>query len=305
MTVDAAMDTHTRTGWKDWYDEQRSRFERRLAAHLERIKTAGDANSRLLDAVEYSLNSGGKRLRPILTLECARLCGDDGPVAEVAALAVECVHTFSLIHDDLPGMDDDDLRRGKPTNHKVFGEGLAILAGDWLLAYAFELLGRAGGSAEQSAGMVRALADGAMGMVLGQAADLAGEGAPASAELVDFIHAHKTARLIEACCRIGVLSAGGDETQEDALARYGRHLGLGFQIMDDVLDCTASTEQLGKRTNKDERVAKQTFPSVYGVAESRRLAQAQIEQAQAALAPFGVADANLRQLAAFVVTRDH
>lgn len=289
--------------WREWYDRCRTRFELELSAHLNLLKNRQVAYTRLFEAVEYSLLSGGKRLRPVLLLESSRICGGIEAAAMPAALAIECIHTFSLIHDDLPALDNDDLRRGKPTTHKVFGEALALLAGDWLQCHAFELL-PAESNEPACSQSSRELANACADMILGQAADVEGERRPSEAQLVRFIHRHKTARLIEAACRLGTLSAVATAQQRDLLTEYGRHLGLAFQIRDDLLDLDGTTESLGKRPGKDEALSKQTYPAAFGLEESRRMLQAEIESAIVALAPFGSIADRLRELAQYVGTRD-
>lgn len=293
--------------WQSWYESRRAAVEAALARHLGDVKAlnpAGPPHTRVLDAVEYSLLQPGKRLRPVLALEGCRLCGGAESAAWPVAIAVECIHTFSLIHDDLPAMDDDDLRRGVPTCHKVFGEAIAILAGDWLVAHAFELAASSPGDPRRIAPLVQALARGTVDMVIGQGADIEGEQIAADPERVRFIHGHKTAALIEACASLGAIAAAGTRSQVDAMQRFGRHLGLAFQICDDVLDATASTADLGKRAGKDATKSKQTYPAAFGLTESRRQARSEIDAAIAALEPFGDAGANLRGLAEYVIERN-
>ncbi len=288
-----------------WLESVRRDVDSALAAHLTDCATALGPHSQLAAAVEYSFRVGGKRVRPILVLECSQVCGGAAERAMPSALALEFVHTFSLIHDDLPAMDDDDLRRGQPTNHRVFGEGPAILAGDWLLAHAFMLVGTALGDGELAAALTRTLADGTERMIAGQAADLAGMAQATDAGLVRYIHEHKTAALLETACRLGALCAGADEAAVRALAAYGRHVGLAFQIADDVLDATGAAARLGKAVRKDAAVSKQTYPAAFGTEESRARAQAEVEAATTALAQFGPRAIRLRELASFVVARDH
>jgi geranylgeranyl diphosphate synthase type II len=290
--------------WRAWYAGERAAVDELLATHVARLRACDSQHSRLLEAVEYSLRQGGKRLRPILVRAACEACGGDVAAATPAAIAVECIHTFSLIHDDLPAMDDDDLRRGQPTNHKVFGEALAILAGDWLVAHAFMLLADPDVSAERSGRLVRALGMGSLAMVSGQASDIEGEQQPPAVDRVQHIHRHKTASLIEACGRLGAASAGVSVEREDALGAFGAHLGLAFQIIDDLLDCTASTEQLGKTAGKDAAVSKQTYPAVFGMEASRAQARREVDAALATLDPFGDAANRLRGLAYFVISRD-
>jgi geranylgeranyl diphosphate synthase type II len=291
--------------WHQWLKAEQAACNTLVAEHLDALRPAIASQEQLFDAVAYSLGQGGKRLRPILVRASCAACGADPADARLPALAVECIHTFSLIHDDLPAMDDDDLRRGQPTNHKVFGEALAILAGDWLVAHAFSLLAHPEIRPERSAAMVRVLGFGSLGMVEGQAADIAGEGQPADPERVEFIHLHKTARLLEASCRLGGLCAGADERQLGAVTDFGRQLGLAFQIVDDLLDATGSTEDLGKRAGKDAAVEKQTFPAAFGVEESRRRARETVDRATQALEPLGSAAESLRGLAEYVLSRNY
>lgn len=259
----------------------------------------------LRDAVRYAALAPGKRFRPFLVAECCRVCEADERRSWPAAAAIECVHAFSLVHDDLPAMDDDDLRRGRPTCHKVYGEGMAVLAGDALLALAFEILvTRTDPSVDRTA-LVRELAQAAgwAGMIGGQADDILGERAEPSLERVRRIHDRKTAALIAASCRMGGLCAGAPASRLDALGRYGRHLGLAFQIADDILDETSTPEELGKATTKDADAGKQTYPRVVGMEASRTAAREQIEQAEKALEIFGEKADNLRCLARYVIDR--
>jgi geranylgeranyl diphosphate synthase type II len=286
-----------------WYRRLHEAFEEALAARLEALRSGPPANSRLLAAVEYSLRLPGKRLRPVLVLECCRVCGGAVENALTAAVAVECVHTFSLIHDDLPALDDDDLRRGQPCNHKVFGQAQALLAGDFLAVYPFELLTRSY-PAPLASKLVETLADGTLGMIAGQAADCDGEGRPPDVELVQYIHRNKTGRLMAAACRMGALCAGAKAGELAALQDYGERLGLAFQITDDLLDVTGSAQKVGKQVAKDARRHKQTYPAAAGIEPSRQAAAAAVESAIAAVSPFGESAQNLRDLAHYVLTRD-
>ncbi len=290
--------------FREWLEQRRLEFDQALDQHLKTIESATPPHSRLYAAVQYSLRLGGKRLRPVLVLECSRVCGGQSEAALPAALAIEFMHTFSLIHDDLPAMDDDEFRRGQPTNHRVFGEGLAVLAGDWLAAGAFRLLASAPCAPATTRALVESLAAGTLAMIEGQAADLAGEKSAPDGELVRYIHERKTAALIEACCRLGATCAGAAEESVAALACYGRHLGLAFQIVDDLLDVTGTTEQLGKRVGKDVESHKQTYPAAFGVEESRAAAGREVAAAVAALERFGPAGERLRELARYVAERD-
>jgi geranylgeranyl diphosphate synthase type II len=260
--------------------------------------------TQLKEAVEYSLLAGGKRLRPALVLECAAACGGGGRSAIAAAGAVELIHTFSLVHDDLPAMDDDDLRRGRPTNHKVFGEAMAILAGDAMVAMAFEAL-----AADADADLVPALvkelagATGPVGMIGGQVLDMQGEGQALDLAALQALHAAKTGALITAACRIGAIAARSGSERLEAATQYGKALGLAFQIVDDILDVTSTPEQLGKATAKDAERGKNTYPRLLGLPASQNEANRQLAAALAAVAPLGEAAGGLRSLARFVVER--
>jgi geranylgeranyl diphosphate synthase type II len=288
----------------EWYAGALARVNAAITTHLKKLETSLGTHSRLGEAVRYSVALPGKRFRPVLLMECCRCCGGVEVVALTAGIAVECVHAFSLIHDDLPAMDDDDLRRGQPSNHKVFGEAMAILAGDWLATHAFALLLEAY-PAELAASLGQALAAGALGMVEGQGADVDGEERPTDATLVEYIHLHKTARLIEATCRMGALCAGADAAAREAVSDYGRHLGLAFQITDDLLDVTGSTAALGKQVGKDAAAAKQTYPAAHGTEASRRRAHEEVAAALAAVDMFGERADRLREMARYVIARDH
>lgn len=259
----------------------------------------------LVEAVRYAALAPGKRIRPFLVGAGCELCGGTIEQGLPVAAAMECVHAFSLVHDDLPAMDDDDLRRGRPTCHKVFGEALAILAGDALLTLAFEILvTRTEASADRAALVYElARAAGWAGMIGGQAADILGESLAPSLDRVRLIHDRKTAALIAASCRMGAIAAGAAPALVDALGTYGRHLGRAFQIVDDVLDVTATAEELGKATTKDAEAGKQSYCRVVGVSASRQAAQEEIRLAEAALEPFGERADNLRELARFVLHR--
>ena len=259
-------------------------------------------------AMRYSVFAGGKRLRPVLVAAGAEAVGGTLEAVMPAACAVEMIHTYSLIHDDLPAMDNDDFRRGVPTSHKVFGEAIAILAGDALLTLAFRLLANsspAGGEAGRLRDMLIEVADaaGSSGMVGGQVADIECEGRVASAVIVDYIHTHKTAALIRASIRSGAILAGASSAELKALGVVGDSLGLAFQIMDDILDITATSEELGKTAGKDQAQQKATYPAVHGIEASRRRAQALVADAHAALAPFGERALPLRALGTFIIER--
>ena len=240
-------------------------------------------------AMRYSIFAGGKRIRPLLCLEAARACGADPAVALDAACALEALHTYTLIHDDLPCMDNDDLRRGKPTNHKVFGEGVAVLAGDALLTEAFAILARVPENASYGVrDYVAELAaqTGSRQLIGGQVLDLEGEGRTLSLDEIRAIHLGKTAALIMASVRLGAMAAGCTSAQLEALTAYGRDLGLAFQIIDDILDVTSSPEVLGKSIGKDARVEKATYTTLVGLDTARAEAHSLTASARAALDVF-------------------
>ena len=241
-------------------------------------------------AMRYAVFAGGKRLRPILCLAAAEACGGKTSGALPAACAVECIHTYSLIHDDLPCMDDDDFRRGRPTTHKVFGEAVAVLAGDALATIAFEILGRTNETARHGAGeFFRELskAAGSLFLVGGQVADMEAEKREATPAELLFIHRGKTAAMISVSLRLGAMSANATPAQVKALGRFGENLGLAFQIIDDILDITQTSEQLGKSAGKDAAAGKATYPVVFGLEKSRREAARLTKAALKALEPFG------------------
>ena len=257
-------------------------------------------------AMRYSLFAGGKRIRPILCMEAARAVCEGPEGAVTAACALELIHTYSLIHDDLPALDNDDYRRGKLTNHKVFGEAMAILAGDALLTLAFQVLAQLPVAAERKSRLMAELstASGTVGgMIGGQVADLEGEGQPPTPDLLESIHRAKTGALLRASLRLGAIHAGADQTQYTALSCYGEHIGLAFQIVDDILDVEASSAALGKTAGKDAAQHKITFPSVYGLETSRRMAEEECGRAHQALEPFGERAARLNELADLIVRR--
>jgi len=258
-------------------------------------------------AMRYSLFAGGKRIRPILCMEAARAVSDRTAGVETAACALEMIHTYSLIHDDLPALDNDDLRRGKPTCHRVFGEAMAILAGDALLTFAFQVLGAIETvDAARVSRMVLELATAAGtpgGMIAGQVRDLEGEGKPPDPLLLESIHRAKTGALLGVSLRIGAIYAGADAGQLRALSRYGEHIGLAFQIVDDVLDVEGTSEALGKTAGKDAAQRKITFPAVYGIEESRRMAEREREGAHSAVELFGGRARRLQELADLIVRR--
>lgn len=258
-------------------------------------------------AMRYSLFAGGKRIRPILTIAAARTVTDSPEGVENAAATLELIHTYSLIHDDLPALDNDDLRRGRPTCHRVFGESIAILAGDALLTLAFEVLSRLRGiTAECIVRLVGELAKASgtvNGMIAGQVNDIQGEGKEPTPALLDSIHRAKTGALLRASVRMGAIYARASEDELRALSAFGEHAGLAFQIVDDVLDVESPSEALGKTAGKDEAQQKITFPAVYGLSRSREMAEEQRKKAHAALQRFGSRADRLRQIADFIVQR--
>lgn len=258
-------------------------------------------------AMRYSLFAGGKRIRPILCMAASDVVRPEAPGVAEAAATLEMIHTYSLIHDDLPALDNDDLRRGQPTNHKVFGEAMAILAGDSLLTLAFQVLGSLGhvdASARSALVLELASASGTVrGMIGGQVHDIEGEGQVPSAGLLDKIHRAKTGALLRASVRMGAIYAGASPADLASLSEYGEHAGLAFQIVDDILDIEESSEALGKTAGKDLHQQKITFPAVYGLAESRRMAEEERQKAHAALVRFGDRGTRLLEIADFIVDR--
>jgi len=289
----------------------------RIDEALTRFLPAPPVSPRgVYEAMRYSLDAGGKRLRPILTLAAAETvagtaaaAGHAIDLALPAACAVELIHTYSLIHDDLPAMDDDSLRRGRPTNHVVYGDGMAILAGDGLLTEAFALLATEPRDPGLAARKIRAIqtiavAAGASGMVGGQAIDLLAVGSSTFDEYsLRDMHARKTGALIRAAAVAGAIMGGGSDEAVAAVEDYGRHLGLAFQIVDDILDVEGDAKDLGKTAGKDAKLGKPTYPSTYGLGESRRLAAERHDDALAALRSAGLHESRLADIAAWVVKR--
>ncbi|MBW4628589.1 MAG: polyprenyl synthetase family protein [Brasilonema octagenarum HA4186-MV1] len=263
---------------------------------------------KIYEAMRYSLMAGGKRLRPILCLAACEMMGGTIDMAMATACAVEMIHTMSLIHDDLPAMDNDDYRRGKLTNHKVYGDDIAILAGDGLLAYAFEYVVTQTHNVplERVVQVIARLghATGATGLVGGQVLDLESEGkTDISVETLNFIHRHKTGALLEACVVCGGIIAGASSTEVQRLSHYSENIGLAFQIIDDILDITQTDEQLGKTAGKDLQAQKVTYPSLWGLEESKQKAQQLVEEACAELESFGDKALPLKELAHFITSR--
>jgi geranylgeranyl diphosphate synthase type II len=277
-------------------------------AALDRVLPPETATPpRIHEAMRYSVLAPGKRLRPILVIAGAEAVGGRAEAVLDTACALELIHAYSLIHDDLPAMDDDDYRRGRLTNHKVFGEAMAILAGDALLTLAFRLIAHnAARVAPAVVGVVVAeVADaaGTDGMVGGQVVDIESEGKTISGEMLDYIHVHKTAALIRVALRVGAVLAGGREETVDAISRAGGALGLAFQIVDDILDVEGNLAELGKTAGSDERKQKATYPSLHGLPASKARARDLIEETKRLLLPLGPAAEPIRALADFVLER--
>ena len=261
------------------FEKARALVENRLST----LFTKDVPDETLAESMRYSLLAGGKRIRPVIVLEFAKAAGGDMESALDAACAAEMLHTYSLIHDDLPCMDDDDLRRGKPTNHVVYGECTAVLAGDALQAECFKILANSNLPAERVVKMVQFLSNaaGLMGICGGQALDIAGEGKSLNAKEVSKIHSLKTASLLVACAKMGVAAAGGSDEQLRAAEEYAENLGIAFQIRDDVLDVISTTEELGKPVGSDDENEKSTFVTIFGVDKCLELVE---EKTQAAIA---------------------
>lgn len=295
----------TPAAFERWLRRTRRAVEKALR---DSVPPASAKPATIHRAMRYSLLAGGKRLRPVLCCAAAEACGGTARDAMPAACAVELVHTYSLVHDDLPCMDDDDLRRGRPTSHKVFGEGVAVLAGDALLTRAFEVLAAARPRARHTAaGLVAELARaaGSRGLIAGQVADLEAEGRRPSEPTLYFIHAAKTGMLLRAALKLGGMCAGATAARLAALDRFGFALGLAYQIQDDILDATQSAEKLGKTAGKDAAAGKVTFPALFGLERSRELSEHWTDEAVRALRGFGEKGAALRALAALILRRDH
>jgi len=266
----------------------------------------GNVDERLRNALVYTLEAPGKRIRSALVLwSCEVVSGRLCRNAEIAAAAIELVHTYSLVHDDLPAMDDDDLRRGRPTCHKAFDEATAILTGDALLTLAFEVLAKQIDEPAVAVRLIGQLAQdaGAVGMIAGQMADLKAENSTGTKELLEYIHINKTAKMFRCAAAMGAICGGATQKQFDSLCEYGLHIGLAFQIADDILDVTASSEQLGKTAGKDVKAAKCTYPAVVGLERAIELQMKLTSEAVAVLKPFGQKADTLRQFAQALLER--
>lgn len=287
-----------------WVKRTQALIEKSLRASVPAATTKPATIHR---AMRYSLLSGGKRLRPLLCCAASEVCGGTARQALPAACAVEMIHAYSLIHDDLPCMDDDDLRRGKPTSHIVFGEGMAVLAGDALLTEAFAVLAQAKPRARYVASDLvteLARAAGSRGLIAGQVADLEAEGRRPSEPALYFIHAAKTGMLLRAALKLGAMCAGATKVQVNAFDRFGFALGLAFQIQDDILDATQNAKKLGKTAGKDAAAGKMTFPALFGLEKSQALAAQWTDEAIASLKSFGPRGETLRALAADLLQRE-
>jgi geranylgeranyl diphosphate synthase type II len=289
-------------------EEYTAAQQRRVDQALDRwVPPESENPATLHRAMRYSLFAGGKRLRPLLAIAAADAVSDAPDGIENAACSLELIHTYSLIHDDLPALDNDDLRRGRPTCHKVFGDAIAILAGDALLTLAFEVLSKLDVCADRRIRLVNELATASGtvgGMIGGQVNDLEGEGQAPTAELLDSIHRAKTGALLRASVRIGAVYSHASPIQLDALTRFGEHIGLAFQIVDDVLDVEQPSEALGKTAGKDAKQQKITFPAVYGIPRSREMAEQERIEAHSALDLFGDRASRLREIADYIVSRN-
>jgi geranylgeranyl diphosphate synthase type II len=294
-----------RVDLRAYLQERRETVENALALILP--EPEGPAAD-VVKAMKYSLFAGGKRLRPILCIAGAEALGVDGSHVMPVACALEMIHTYSLIHDDLPAMDNDDMRRGKPTNHKVFGEAVAILAGDGLLTEAFRVMAKTPMGKTKPESLLKVIflvaqGSGYQGMVGGQVTDIQSEGKTVEPATVEFIHSHKTGALIAASVTSGAILGGATEAQVNAISEYGREIGLAFQIADDILDVEGDSEKMGKGVGGDARKKKVTYPSVHGLVRSREIQKQSIDQALHSLKTFDSKADPLRALATYIIER--
>ena len=290
---------------KAYLKSRQKKIDRALDRYLPKENTRP---STIHKAMRYSLFAGGKRLRPILCLAAAEACGGKIDNALPLACALECIHTYSLVHDDLPSMDNDDFRRGRPTCHKVFGDAIAVLAGDALLTIAFEIVSRAKFSSRYNLSILLreiAVAAGSRKLIAGQVADLEAEGRNIDMSGLRYIHENKTAAILTTSVRLGATSADATAKQLDAITKFGRALGLAFQIIDDILDVTQTTEKLGKSAGKDAAAKKATYPAVIGLEKSRREAKRLTRRAHNALSIFGEKANALHALANYLLEREY
>jgi len=291
---------------EQYLDEKRSLIEKALQKFMPPASgLAGD----VIESMNYSLFAGGKRLRPILCIAGAEAVGGSADDVLAVACALELIHTYSLIHDDLPAMDNDDYRRGKPTNHKVFGEAVALLAGDGLLTLSFNLMARLGLERNiEKAVLLQTMdlistAAGYKGMVGGQTVDIIYEGKDSDPAVVEYIHRHKTGALIAAAVTSGAILAGGSEEEARSLNRYGQQIGLAFQIADDILNIEGDSDILGKGIGSDKKRGKMTYPAVFGITESKRIQEELIDHAIEALKGFDDKADPLRDIARYIINR--
>ncbi len=292
---------------KEYLARQRAIVEHSLEDLIPRL---GDGLKTHVESLNYSLKAGGKRIRPILCMATAEALGRDMNDIMAVPCALECIHTYSLIHDDLPAMDDDNLRRGKPTNHKIYGEAGAILAGDGLLTLAFELLSKSAPSWLSQSRQLQiihlvAMAAGSLGMVGGQAQDIESEGKDIPFTVLQMIHRRKTGALITVAVQAGAILGGAAEKQFEALTRFGENLGLAFQIVDDLLNVLSTTEKLGKAAGSDAERQKATYPAILGITETKKRAQQAVKDALQALESFDYKADPLRHLAEYIYIRTH
>ncbi|GAA0091642.1 MULTISPECIES: polyprenyl synthetase family protein [Paraclostridium] len=264
----------------------------------------------IFDSMNYSLKAGGKRLRPILTLEACKLVGGNEKDAYPFAVAIEMIHTYSLIHDDLPALDNDDLRRGRKTNHKVYGEAMAILAGDGLLNYAYEIMLRESLSKGEPEKYLKAIneiakASGIYGMIGGQVVDIESEGKSIDMEKLDFIHMNKTAAIIIGCMRAGAIIGGASEEELENVTKYAKNIGLSFQIVDDILDIVGDEAKLGKKVGSDIDNEKSTYPSLIGLEKSKETANKLIAEAKMSIDYINKDSEFLNNLADYIVDREY
>lgn len=286
------------------YSRQRAKQVDTALGHY--LPTARTKPATLHQAMRYSLFAGGKRIRPLLTFAAAEACNGKLGDAMPLACAVECIHTYSLVHDDLPSMDNDDFRRGRPTSHKVYGEGVAILAGDALLTQAFEIAAKARGWPRyRHAALIAELTEtaGSLQLIAGQVADLEGESKQLTLPQLRYIHERKTSALLTCSVRLGGMSANCTPTQLKALTDFGYHVGLAFQVIDDILDVTQTTQQLGKTAGKDQAASKATYPAIVGLEKSKKIAKQLTTKAFAALKPFKGKAIALEALAGYLLKR--
>ncbi|HWX15141.1 MAG TPA: farnesyl diphosphate synthase [Chthoniobacterales bacterium] len=290
---------------KAYLKSRQEKIERALDRHLPKESTKP---ATIHKAMRYSLFAGGKRLRPILCLAAAETCGGKIDNALPLACALECIHTYSLVHDDLPSMDNDDFRRGRLTCHKVFGDGIAVLAGDALLTIAFEIISRWKPTSRYNMSTLLrevAVAAGSQKLIAGQVADLEAEGKETTRAGLRYIHENKTAAILTTSVRLGAMSANANPKQLAAITRFGRALGLAFQVIDDILDVTQTSEKLGKSAGKDVAAKKATYPAVIGLDKSRAEAKRLTKQAHDALSIFGTKAEALHALANYLLEREY